>query len=321
MRAGTVRGFLRRAAWSGGLLWLIGCAGAARAQVDATSGATRPGQSVVGSVTSDYELLDQPRPRAAELDAEAVFILTRWSNQLSYGLANVAPPGTASVLLVPTVAADAITDARMLRAVIRLCAEVLPQPALTIGIPPGAEIPAAYRVLAEELSGFVDIRLVLLEDEPLRSLPAVTSLLRPAYELPEPVALADAVIVVPALRRDSAGAVLGTLDAVAALSPGPATGDSARVDLISAVAPLYVFADLLRPGVGGERRALNAILASDDPCAVDAVGAQLLGGRPADVPALRLAAQHEVGKDKWIDIAINGVPIPRRGSRSHPAEE
>ena len=92
--------------------------------------------------------------------------------------------------------------------VIQLCDEVLRQPALAIGIPPGAKVPVAYQALVEELSGFLDIRLVLLEDEPLRSLPAMASLLQPAYELPEPVALADAVIVVPALRRDAAGSGL-----------------------------------------------------------------------------------------------------------------
>ena len=306
-----ILGFLRRVVLSGGVLWSIGCAGAVWAEVDATSGATRPGQSVVGSVTSDYELLDQPGSRTAELDAGAVFILLRWSNQLSYGLANVAPPGTASLLLVPTVDADVATDARVLRGVILLCDEVLQQPVLSIGIPPGRQIPAEYQALVDELSGFVDIRLVLLENEPLRPLPAMTSLLQPVYELPESVALADAVIVVPALRRDKTGAVLGALDAVAALRPEPVSGDSARVDLVSAVAPLYIFADVLRPGVGNEQRKLNAVLASDDPCALDAVGAQLLGGRPADIPGLRLAAQRKVGKSAWIDIAVNGVPIPK----------
>ena len=163
----------------------------------------------------------------------------------------------------------------------------------------------------EELSSFLDIYLVLLEDEPLRPLPAMTGLMRPAYELPESVALADAVIVVPALWRDAGGSVHGALDAVAALSPEPVASDSARVDLVSAVAPLYVFADALRPGVGQGPRALNAVLASDDPCALDAVGAQLLGGRPADVPGLRLASQRGIGKSAWVDIAVNGAPIPK----------
>ena len=297
------------------MLWLIGCASKVWGEVDATSGATRPGQSVVGSVTSDYELLDRPWPRTTELDTDAVFILVRWSNQLSYGLANVAPPGTVSLLLVPTVGAGVVTDVRILRAVIRLCDEVLPQPSLTIGIPPGAKVPAAYQALEKELSSFLDIHLVLLEDEPLRPLPAMTGLMQPAYELPEPVAIADAVILVPALWRDEKGTVHGALDAVAALRPKPVASDSARVDLVSAVAPLYVFADAMRPGVGGEYRKLNAVLASDDPCALDAVGAQLLGGRPADIPGLRLAAEHQVGKAAWVDIAVNGVPIPRMSDK------
>ena len=66
---------------------------APRLGVDALSAATRPGQAVVGSVVSDYQLIDQPRPRATLLDAEGVRSLVRWSDDLSYGLGNVAPRG------------------------------------------------------------------------------------------------------------------------------------------------------------------------------------------------------------------------------------
>jgi len=314
--AGTVSRLLGRALWVGQVFCLAGLTGAAWAQVDATSGATQPGQSVVGSVASDYELLDRPQSRTVELDAEATFILVRWSNQLSYGLANIAPPGTTSLLLVPTVEEDAVTDARVLGAVIRLCDEVLQQPELTIGIPPGARAPAAYQTLVAELSGPVDVRLALLGEEPLRPLPSMVGLKRAACELPASVALVDAVVLVPALRRHEDGTVRGALDAVAALSPEPAACDSDRVDIASAVAPLYVFADVLRPAVGGEVTSLNAILAGDDWCAIDALGAQLLGARSPAVPGLRLAAEHELGKVRWADIAVNGVRIPHGPAQS-----
>lgn len=296
---------------TGEVFWSIGCASAPRQEMDAVSGATRPGQAVVGSVTSDYALLDRPQPRTTALDAETVFTLVRWSNNLSYGLANAAPPGTSTLLLVPTVRAEAVTDVRVLRGVALLCNEVFQQPSIAIGIPGDAQVPDAYEALVEELSGRLDLRLVLLGDESLRPLPAVTGLTRATCDLPESVALADAVILVPALWRDEEGMVHGVLDAVAALSPGPTVSDSALVDLASAVAPLYVFVDILRPYVRGETKALNAILASDDLCAVEAVGAQFLGARRAAVPGLRLAAEHEVGKAAWIDIAVNGVPIPK----------
>ena len=303
-------GLLYRTVLAGQVLWLIGCASVPQQEVDAVSGATKEGQSVIGSVASDYVLLDRPQSRTTALDAEAVFTLVRWSNNLSYGLANIASPGTISLLLVPTIRAEAVTDARVLRAVILLCNETLQQPTVAIGIPGGAQVPAAYESLVEELSGRLDLEIIALGDEPLRPLPAMTGLTRTRCELPESVALADAVILVPALWRDEAGAVHGALDAVAALSPEPMLGDSAWVDLASAVAPLYVFADVLRPRVRGKTKSLNAILTSDDLCAVDAVGAQLLGASPAAVPGLLLAAEHEVGKMAWSDIAVNGVRIP-----------
>ena len=294
----------------GGIAWLISGVGGYGEETDAVSGATRPGQSVIGSVTSDYKLLDNPQPRTAELGGDAVFTLVRWSNNLSYGLANVASPGTEYLVLVPTVRADAVTDVRVLRGVILLCREIFQQPSVTIGIPEGGQIPADYEALVDELSSGLELQIATLGDEPSRSLPTEIALTRAACELPESLAMADAVILVPAVWRDEGGKVHGALDAVAALNPGGAASDSVRVDLASAVAPLYVFADVLRPRIGGKVKPLNAVLASDDLCAVDATGARLLGAVPADVPGLLLAEAHEVGKVAWIDINLNGVPVP-----------
>ena len=301
--------------WAALVPGLIGCAAAPKPGVDAVSGATRPGQAVIGSVASDYDLLDHPEPRTAALDTGAVLTLVRWSNNLSYGLGNVAGPGTECVLLVPTVRPEATTDVRVLRAVAQLCGEVFHQPAITIGVPGGNPIPARYDELVQELSGHLDLRIVRLGHEPSRPLPSLIGLTRTTWELPESVALADAVILVPALWQDPAGAVHGALDAVAALGPEPVSSDSMRVDLVSAVGPLYVFADVLQPRVGPATRPLNIILASDDLCAVDAVGARLLGATPAAVPGLKLAAAQELGKIRWADINVNGAPIPRRSRK------
>jgi hypothetical protein len=35
-----------------------------------------------------------------------------------------------------------------------------------------------------------------------------------------------------------------------------------------------------------------------------------LGATPADVPGLALAAQHKIGKLEWVDIKLNGSPVP-----------
>ena len=129
-----------------------------------------------------------------------------------------------------------------------------------------------------------------LREQPLRALPLPEGLLSTTYQLPQALVQADAVILVPAATDQ-------VLD------------DSLRVDLLGAVAPLYVFAEALRPRIGAETLSLNAILAGDDPCAVDAVGAQLLGATPAQVPSLLLAGEHLLGKVEWEEIKLNGAPV------------
>ena len=303
-----------------GTLPLVFPIGPERLGVDGVTAATRPGQSVVGSVTSDYELLDEPRPRDAALKPDAVLTLVRWSNNLSYGLGPVSSPGTQAILLLPTVRPEATTDVRVLGAVIRLCADVYRDPQLTIAIPAGSQVPASYARLAKAPGEGVSVRIVELSDAPSRSLPSPTALAGATCDLPEPVVMTDAVILVPALWRDEDGGVHGALDAVAALAGEGAPSDSARVDLVSAVGPLYAFADALRPRVGDEAEAANAILASTDPCALDAVASQLLGATPGDVPGLALAAQTGVGQIAWADIKLNGAAVPGVPQEETPFE-
>lgn len=276
--------------------------------VDALSAATRPGQAVVGSVASDYTLLDRPQPRAVQLDDAGVDALVRWSDDLSYGVGNVAPPGTTYLLLVPTVRPEATTSPQVLRGVIGLCANLFTEPVIGIGIRGPA--PDRYAQLVEELADVVELKLVALGEPPLRTLPLPEGLVHTSYELPQALAQADAVILVPALWRDQAGAVHGALETLAAAATDQVLDDSLRVDLLGAVEPLYVFAEALRPRVGEESAPLNAILAGDDPCAVDAVGAQLLGATPAQVPGLLLAGEHLLGKVEWAEIKLNGAPVP-----------
>jgi uncharacterized protein (DUF362 family) len=285
---------------------------------DALSAATRPGQAVVGSVASDYPLLEQPQPRTAQLDGAAVEALVRWSDDLSYGVGNVAPPGTTYLLLVPTVRPEATTSPQVLRGVIGLCAELFEEPVIGIGVRGPA--PEQYGQLVAELADMVEVKIVALHEQPLRKLPLPEGLLREAYELPQALVQADAVILVPALWRDQAGAVHGALEAVGTAATGQALNDPLRVDLLGAVEPLYVFADALRPQVGEEPVSLNAVLAGDDACAVDAVGAQLLGATPAQVPGLLLAGEHLLGKVAWEEIKLNGASVPGVPQGAQPFE-
>ena len=278
-----------RLRWPTALLMLMVLWGSDRLPhlgVDALSAATRPEQAVVGSVASDYTLLEQPQPRTVQLNDDGVEVLVRWSDDLSYGVRNVAPPGTTYLLLVPTVRPEATTSPQVLRSVIGLCAKLFTDPVIGIRGP----APDSYTQLVAELADLVDLKLVALREQPLRALPLPEGLLSTTYQLPQALVQADAVILVPAATDQ-------VLD------------DSLRVDLLGAVAPLYVFAEALRPRIGAETLSLNAILAGDDPCAVDAVGAQLLGATPAQVPSLLLAGEHLLGKVEWEEIKLNGAPV------------
>lgn len=289
-----------------------------RLGVDALSAATRPGQAVVGSVASDYQLLEHPQPRTLQLDDEEVAQLVRWSDDLAYGVGNSAPPGTTYLLLLPTLGPAATTSPQVLRGVIGLCARSFTDPVIGIGIRGPA--PAAYAQLVAELGDVVEVKLVALEEQPRRRLPLPDGLWGTSYELPQALVQADAVIVVPALWRDQAGRVHGALETLAAAASTAVLDDSLRVDLLGAVAPLYVFADALRPPLAGEIAPLNALLAGDDLCAVDAVGAQLLGATPAAVPGLLLAGEHLLGKVEWAEIKLNGAPVPGVPQGAQPFE-
>ncbi len=214
--------------------------------------------------------------------------------------------------------AEATTDARVLRAVVRLCGEVFQQPVISIGVPGENPIPTGYGKLVQQLSGDFEFRIVRLGHEPSRPLPSLIALSRTTWELPESVALADVVILVPALWQDPAGAVHGALDAVAALGPELVSNDSMRVDLVSAVGPLYVFADVLRPRVGPATRPLNFVLASDDPCAVDAVGARPGAGGRARAGQGRVG-RHQCERGADSPTVPKQVTLLQRGlTRSRP---
>ncbi|MCC7265552.1 MAG: hypothetical protein IT369_23850 [Candidatus Latescibacteria bacterium] len=286
--------------------------------VDALSAATRPGQAVVGSGASDYPLLQQPQPRTTQLDDAAVETLVRWSDDLSYGVGNSAPPGTTYLLLVPTVRPEATTSPQVLRGVIELCARSFTNPVIGIGI--RGPVPDSYIQLVAELADLVEVKVVPLQEQPPRALPLPDGLLSTNYELPQALVQADAVILVPALWRDQAGRVFGALETLGAAASAAALSDSLRVDLLGAVEPLYVFADALRPALGGEIAPLNARLAGDDIGAVDAVGAQLLGASPAQVPGLLLVGEHMLGKVEWAEIKLNGAPVPGVPQGAQPFE-
>lgn len=276
-----------------------------RPLVDAVSAATRPGQSVVGSVSSAYELLAKPRPVSARLTDDEVLTLVRWANNLSYGLANVASPGPASVLVVGAGAHRAF-----LRAVVLLCAQLFPDAEITLGLTRGtrARVQATIEDLSTQLAGDVRLRVVDLVAEPKRPLPSYKSLVRDSFQLPESIAYADVIVLAPSLVRDRDGRMQGALALLRSLASN-AEGDE-FVDLVSAVAPHYVFADGLRPRVGDDTRHLNHVLASHDPVAVDAVAAQLLEVTPHDVADLEVSASHALGKLAWEDIKLNGAPVP-----------
>lgn len=265
--------------------------------VDGVSAATRPGQSVVGSVSTDYELIQPALPTDQPLSAPHTLTLVRWANNLSYGLANLVPPGPAAALLITT----ADTDSRVVDAVEQLVGHLFA----------GVEV-----IVAEFDETAANRSRVDLSSEPRRPLPTYTNLRAETLPLPQSVALADIIIVVRSAREDG-GVMRGCLDLIGSIADAGGD-DSLRVDAISAVAPHFIVLESLQPH--------GHLLASHDPVAIDAVAARLaLGGTASDTSAvsgdqvrvIELAAATGLGKLWWKDIklngsAVSGVPQPKQ---------
>ena len=106
--------------------------------VDAVSAATRPGMSVVGLITSEYEQLEKPVARDAELSEGQVEDMVRYAVAMSGGLHQQIEPDAEWIVIKPNIVelkergSGVITDWRVVKGLIKIVHEVVPEARITI---------------------------------------------------------------------------------------------------------------------------------------------------------------------------------------------
>lgn len=106
--------------------------------VDAVSAATKPGQSVVGLVRSDYAKLKAPAAPDAELTEAQIEDLTRWAVAQGGGLQGVIDERAEWVCIKVNIVelkkpgSGVVTDVRVVKAVVKLVHEAAPQARISI---------------------------------------------------------------------------------------------------------------------------------------------------------------------------------------------
>ncbi len=106
--------------------------------VDAVSAATKPGQSVVGIVRSDYEKLKEPAAPDAELSEAQIEDLTRWAVAMGGGLQSVIDSRAEWIAIKVNIVelkkpgSGVVTDVRVVKAVIKLAHEAAPEARISV---------------------------------------------------------------------------------------------------------------------------------------------------------------------------------------------
>lgn len=107
--------------------------------VDAVSAATKPGMSVVGLIGSDYDRLESPVSRDAELTEAQVEEMVRYAVAMAGGLNQRIEPDAEWILIKPNIVelkergSGVITDWRVVKALVKIVHEIVPQARITIG--------------------------------------------------------------------------------------------------------------------------------------------------------------------------------------------
>lgn len=195
-------------------------------QVDAVSAATKPGQSVVGVIRSDYERLQEPVPPDAELTVDQVEAMVRYAVAMAGGLGRVIAPDADWIVIKPNIVelrtqgSGVITDWRIVRALIKMVHQIAPDARVTIaegpgewmapGSPPneamaivgdGFEL-AGYRPLLRDLElADVDLDIVDLNfDEAVETPVPDGGNCMDTYDVPLTILECDVLIDVPVLK-------------------------------------------------------------------------------------------------------------------------
>ncbi len=215
------------------------------------------------------------------------------------------------------------THPAVLEAIIELVRDAGGEP--TIGDSPGGAIRGVDRVWRntgmQDLSERTGVPLVSFEAA--GSVPMAGE--EREYMIARPVAEADVVINVPKLKTHMltlyTGAIKNTFGAVPGFAKGRLHNLAARprpfsrflVDVHALVRPrLHIMDGIVAmegdgPS-GGKPRAVGALMASEDPVALDTIAARMIGIDPRRVHMIALAAERGLGTDRTAEVAVVGEP-------------
>ncbi len=217
--------------------------------VDAVSAATKPGQSVVGVIRSDFERLKEPASPDSALTEAQVEHMVRYAISMAGGLHTIIEPGTDWVVIKPNIVelkpsgSGVVTDCRVVKALVKIVHEIVPEARITIAegngewIPPEhsdikATIPraklgdgfevAGYRALLrdETLSG---VRLDIVDlnfDEAVEVTVPDEWYAREKYYIPATVLECDVLISVPVLKIHDGVGITNAMKNFVGIAPG-----------------------------------------------------------------------------------------------------
>lgn len=216
--------------------------------IDAVSAATRPGMSVVGLIGSDYERLEAPVSRGAELTESQVEDMVRQAVAMAGGLYNRIAPDAEWVVIKPNIVelktreSAVITDWRVVKALVKIVYEVVPQARVTIAeggawVPPeraaqvgesadsnvgdGFAIAGFRQLLTDpELAG-IDLDIVDLNfDETAEVEVPDGGYVFPKYHVPLTVLECDFLITVPVLKIIGGVGMTNAMKNFVGIAPG-----------------------------------------------------------------------------------------------------
>ena len=220
--------------------------------VDAVSAATRPGNSVVGLIASDYDQLENPAPRDAELSEAQVEEMVRHAVTMAGGLGKWLEADAEWVVIKVNIVelreqgSGIITDWRVVKALIKIVHETAPDARVTIAegpaewITPGSpeadvgdeiEIADGFQVAGfrqlltdPELAGMnLDI-LDLNFDEIVEVELPDGGYAQKQWRLPAAIVESDFVISVPVLKIHDAIGLTNAMKNFIGISPGMVYG-------------------------------------------------------------------------------------------------
>ncbi|MCD6334630.1 MAG: DUF362 domain-containing protein [Candidatus Latescibacteria bacterium] len=217
--------------------------------VDAVSAATRPGQSVVGVIRSDFEQLKEAVSPDSALTEAQVEHMVRYAISMAGGLHTIIEPGTDWVVIKPNIVelkprgSGVITDCRVVKALVKIVHGIVPEARITIAegsgewIPPDradikATVPRAKMGDGFEVAGY----RALLSDEALSGVPldivdlnfdeAVEVTVpdewyaREKYFIPSTILECDVLISVPVLKIHDGVGMTNAMKNFVGIAPG-----------------------------------------------------------------------------------------------------